>query len=465
MKVLLVDDDVDSRTSVSRFLKVLGHHVDECGSAGEALIRLCDKCDFPVVLSDIKMPNMSGIDLLRAVSQLSLATNVVFFTGHGSMESAIEALRMGAYDYLLKPVNVDELAAVINRIEEQISPTKRGDSCLNAQPDEKMRKAKRTSWGNTNTINVFSNQMRRVVNAAIKYHTDRSIPVLIEGETGTGKELIARLIHDGGKPTNQPFIDINCAALQPSLFESELFGYKAGSFTGGMNKDQHGKFDAAQGGTIFLDEVGEIPLELQAKLLRVVQEREYYRVGGLSKVRTDARMVCATNVNLTEAVAEGKFRQDLYYRLRIGYIFIPPLRERKEEIMPLAMFFLNQFTRQRNKGFKRISEEASRAILGHQWFGNVRELRNTIEWAVFMHDGEELKPDHLENANFVTDIISGPVGALPEYLEKKGSLLDRHVDQIVLDALRKNNGNKTATAKYLGISRRSIYRLLEKAAK
>lgn len=319
-------------------------------------------------------------------------------------------------------------------------------------------------------IGFFSEDMRRLVRQAKKYHSDRSIPVLIEGETGTGKEVLARIIHYGEMKEQLPFVDVNCAALTPSLFESELFGYEAGAFTGGLTKGQKGKLDIAQGGTLLLDEVGEIPLELQGKLLRVIQEKEFYRVGGLKKIRTDVRIICATNCNLERSVEQGTFRKDLYYRLKVGQLLIPPLRRRKNDILPLAEMFLREFAAQKGRRFQQISPAAVDILTAYDWPGNVRELRNTMEWVAFMHDDVELKPLHLSNMPQGAAPLSSATakqgnGALnPEHfsLPAAGFDLEKYVDRIVHQALELCRGNKTAAARYLGISRRSLYCRLDR---
>jgi len=237
---------------------------------------------------------------------------------------------------------------------------------------------------------VFNSSiMKDIFSLAMKYHTDRKIPILIEGETGTGKEIIARLIHYGNPSspdTSRPFIDINCAALPNTLFESELFGYEAGAFTGSLNKGQKGKIESACGGTLFLDEISEIPIDLQSKLLRVIQEKEYYPIGGLKKKKVDVRIICATNVDLADQVKNSKFRKDLFFRLKVGHVFIPPLRERKEDIIALANTFLKLYSVEKHKKYEGIDEQAMTTLLNYKWPGNVRELKNVIEWAVFMHD-------------------------------------------------------------------------------
>lgn len=485
MHILLVDDDKDSRASVKEFLLDIGHQITEAEDGQEAFA-LFQKSDYPMVLTDIKMPRMSGMELLRSLKSLpqSKYTDVVLFTGYGDMESAIEALRTGAYDYLLKPVNVNELAKVAERIAEH-QALLRENTVLNERFAERVENATQetkkeiirlkkvvSQYLNLNNIGVFSDKMRLLYQEAQQYHYDRSIPILIQGETGCGKEVIAKTIHFGNVNEVLPFIDINCAALTPSLFESELFGYEAGAFTGGQAKGSQGKLDLAEGGTLFLDEVGELPLELQGKLLRVIQEKEYYRVGGLKKIKADVRFICATNVDLEQKVAMGSFRKDLFYRLKVGHLFIPPLRERKEEIIPLATMFLQEFAQQKGKRFHTINDMAAKIILEYDWPGNVRELKNAMEWAVFMYDDTELKPAHLKKVPRETKtepfpeenekIILNPV----EFqLPAKGFPLEEFNDRVILEALRMHKGNKTATALYLGISRRSLYSRLQNIKK
>lgn len=311
-----------------------------------------------------------------------------------------------------------------------------------------------------NEIGIFSAAMQNVMKQAEILHGDRSVPVLIEGETGTGKELVARFIHSGAKGSTSPFVDINCAAITPTIFESELFGYEGGAFTGGRSGGQKGKLDLAQGGTLFLDEIGEIPVSIQAKLLRVIQEKEYFRVGGLKKQEVDVRLICATNVNLEKNIQEGTFRKDLFYRLEAVRIHIPALRERPEDILPLAEIFLKYLCRKKNKQFCGISEEAAQIFLAHPWPGNVRQLKNTIERVVLMWNDTLIRPEHLLFLQKAADDREAP------YLEQlPAEILDLQKlnDQIIRQALAKHGGNKTATAQYLNISRRMLtYRLQER---
>lgn len=485
MYILLVDDEKDSRQWMAVFLRQLGHHVFEC-SNGEEALKTFGTRDFGMVLSDIKMPRMTGIELLQKISTMPAkpATDIVLFTGHGDMDSAITALRAGAYDYLLKPINIEELAVLTERIaehqnllQENKRLTNNFDNEVKTATAETQRElsslktivAKSIGLGN---VGVFSDAMRKIVDQAYKYHTDRSIPVLIQGETGTGKEIIAKMIHYGKIDQATPFVDINCAAFTASLFESELFGYEAGAFTGGLAKGQKGKLDMAAGGTLFLDEIGEMPLELQSKLLRVIQEKTYYRVGGVKKISTDVRLVCATNVDLQERVSCGKFRKDLYYRLKVGNIVLPPLRERAEEIIPLARMFLLDFARLRKKKFAEISADAADLLRSYTWPGNIRELQNVMEWVTFMHDDVKLRPVHLgimikdgppmASAQEASQLMLDPDKFI---LPAKRFDLKKFNDKIIRKALEMHGGKKTETANYLNMSRRVLCYKLEQSSK
>ncbi|HWR05940.1 sigma-54 dependent transcriptional regulator [Sporomusa sp.] len=475
MKILLVDDDADNRISVGNFLYKLGYQVTECCNGEEALSTY-SAGSFPMILTDIRMPKMSGVDLLKQVKSSPGAayTDVVLFTGHGTMESAIDALRMGAFDYLLKPINLQELVIVTEKVAEHqgllrenhrltdyFEQEVRAETLETANEICRLRKLAAKAEG-IGEIGIFSEAMQDIYRQATQYHQDRSIPVLIQGETGTGKELIAKRIHYADFAVAAPFIDINCAALTPMLFESELFGYEAGSFTGGLVRGQKGKLDIAAGGTLFLDEISEMPPEIQAKLLRVLQEKEFYRVGGLKKIKSDVRVICATNSSLNKAVEDGRFRRDLYYRLNVGQIFLPPLRHQPECIIPLAEMFLHHFSTQKEKKFVSISNEAARRLLRHSWPGNVRELKNAIEWSVFMFNHPELQADHLNIASDCSYPVQPQQQPVMLALDAPLALpaapfsLNAYVDKIICAALKMHGGNKSATATYLGLSRRSL---------
>lgn len=478
MNILLVDDEQDSRGFVAEFLSELGHNVIECSDGHEALSTF-PNYDFHLVLTDIKMPGMNGIQLLQKIKRLPLgqAVAIILFTGYGDLQSALAAMRAGAYDYLLKPINVEELALLTERIaeyqllrKENKLLTEKFEDAVNKVAEETKQELSRYKQAYYQTTGIskvkfFSASMGRIFEQAQKLHVNSSVPVLIEGETGTGKEVIARLVHYGNSVVTSPFVDINCAALTPNIFESELFGYEPGAFTGGLPRGQKGKLDLAQGGTILLDEIGEIPVELQAKLLRVIQEREYFRVGGLKKIKADIRIICTTNLCLQQQVARGAFRKDLYYRLNIGHIQVPPLRDRTEEIIPLAEIFLKQFARDKGKKFNTIGKDAAAILLAYPWPGNVRELKNTMERVTLMWDGLEVEPRHLN-----LPVINIPA-ALPDVefsaspvinhedftLPPRSLPLDDYMHNIIQKALQLHGGNKTKTAQYLGISRRSLY--------
>jgi two-component system response regulator AtoC len=484
LNILLVDYATDSRAGIASFLREMGHHVTERSSVEEAYSTYTAG-DFSMVLTDIKMPAMLGEDLLHRITVLpGEKADVVLFTNYDDRGAAVNILREGAYDYLLKPVNVIELAAITDRIAEHHSLlrenkvlTERFGEEVQAVTAEAQREVSRlkkmlTQTAGLDNIGFFSLEMNQIMRLAKIFHEDRSIPVLIQGETGTGKEIISRIIHYDDMVTQEPFIDLNCAALTPNLFESELFGYEPGSFTGGLTKGQKGKLDVAQGGTLLLDEVGEIPLELQGKLLRVIQEKEFYRVGGLKKVKTDVRIICATNADLEQRVEAGTFRRDLFFRLKVGHLVIPPLRERADDIIPLAKMFLSQFAKQKGKQFLRISPSAVNLLLAYNWPGNVRELRNTMELAVLMYDDVELKSMHVNfNMQQKAAPAQTPVALSSNsqtidpnrfFLPTAGIDLEEFIDRIVHQSLEMCHGNKTEAAKHLGISRRSFYCRLER---
>ncbi|PKM87601.1 MAG: sigma-54-dependent Fis family transcriptional regulator [Firmicutes bacterium HGW-Firmicutes-12] len=440
MNIMLVDDNKENRESIKNFLEHLGHQVIEAEN-GRQVLQEINKHDIQLLLSDIKMPEMSGIELLRNLRNEDYRFKIVLFTAFGDVDTVVEALRLRAFDFLQKPVSADELVSIIDRVAKDATTINYPTITLPVK----------------NNVLVYSDKMRNIFKIALKYHNTRDIPVLIEGETGTGKEVLARIIHNGNRKNNTPFVDINCAAISPNLFESELFGYEPGAFTGGSSRGQKGKFDLAIGGTIFLDEIGDIPLEQQAKLLRVLQEHEYYRVGGLTKIKMDSRIICATNNNLEKAIKEGKFRPDLYFRLKVGYIHLPPLRKRTEEILPLTNHFLKEFSTIANKECQNLSYEAEELLLSYSWPGNIRELRNMMEILAFMNDNTIITPDHLDRLLIFNE--DDPYELNNDCLP---SALRDATKKQVIQALNVNKGNKTEAARQLGISRRSLYRLLDK---
>jgi two-component system response regulator AtoC len=478
MRILLIDDEELSLKALSGFLiHQLGHDVIECRDSSEALKKYKTR-PFPLVISDIRMPGIDGIELSRIIKSLpeSQFTDIVLVTGYGNMDSAIQALRAGAYDFLLKPIDVEELASIVSRVEEHISLLKENldlktnfenqvsKATSEVQEKYELIKSAYSKIVGIGNIGIFSEKMREVRDMAEKLHQDPSLPVLIEGDTGTGKEVVARLIHYGQGDVTAPFVSINCTAIPANLFETELFGYEGGAFTDAKKKGAIGKFELAQGGTIFLDEIGDLPLEIQPKLLRVLEEKAIYRVGGLKKIGLDIRVICATNQNLQQKVKQGRFREDLFYRLNVAYIRVPPLRERKEEIAPLAQLFLTRYAEAKNRRFRFLHRDVVRILEEYPWPGNIRELQNTIERAVLLYDDIELR---LEYIRFLTDADSNNPFSIPETgtavlepgkIKLPADKLDLKTleEEIVQKALLRFNGNKTRAAEYLGLTRSSL---------
>jgi two-component system, NtrC family, response regulator AtoC len=474
MNILLIDDDPLSLESLNDFLgAILGHHVTRSESAKEALA-IFKRTPYPMVITDLRMPEMSGVDLLRLIrkSPEGRFTDVVVITGYGDMKSAIEALRAGAFDYLHKPINVEELALVVDRINEHQTLlrennefTHRFDEKVAVAVKETEKKFERlkkayAEVAGIGRVGIFSKKMRDVASMTEKLHRDPSIPVLIEGETGTGKEVVARLIHYGQGDVTTPFVSINCAAIASNLFESELFGYEGSAFTGAKKEGMQGKFEIANGGTLFLDEIGDMPIDLQPKLLRALQEREIYRVGGNKIIKLNVRIICATNRNLQLLVNDGIFRSDLFYRLNTGRLLVPPLREQKDAIAPLAQLFLERFAEEKKRRFKFLTKESGAILEEYSWPGNIRELLNAVERVVLLYDDTEIKPEYL---NFLfpdgkeqyqsTDAVFDPesIRLPPDKLD-----LRNLEDTIIRKALELFRGNKTLASQYLGITRSTL---------
>ncbi|MFB3779308.1 MAG: sigma-54-dependent transcriptional regulator [Bryobacteraceae bacterium] len=433
-RILIVDDDPGFRSLLSAILVGEGYGVDVAASAGEAL-RAGGRKKYDLVVTDLKLPDGDGLQVLRWWIENMPETPVIMITAFGTIASAVEAMKAGAADYLGKPLSSpDELRLLVRRVLDQ----RQQAGSLELLREEE---ATRFSCGN---LVADDARMQRVLELARRVApTDTT--VLISGESGTGKELIARCIHANSPRASKVFVAVNCAALSPTLIESELFGHEKGSFTGAAG--QHlGRFERAHGGTLFLDEIGELDGNLQAKLLRVLQERTFERVGGTREIAVDVRVIAATNRNLKESVADGRFREDLYYRLNTFPIEVPPLRERPSDIPKLARFFLGRTARNLGKPHLSLTAEAEKALVAYGWPGNVRELENVMERAAILCD-DVIGPGDLPVAT------SGP--ARPVLFKD----IER---QAIEDALRANNGNRTRTARQLGISLRMLqYRLKE----
>lgn len=438
-KILLVDDEKKIKETLKIVLENEGYEVQTANNGVEAL-NLLEKEYFDVTLTDNRMPGMNGLELMREINKNDIKTAVIFITAYADIKDAVEAIKLGAYNYLEKNFTTEELLSVIKEAIEKQKMIEKND----------ILKKKLKSHSPFHGIVGESKKIKEIKNLIYKI-ADSKASVLLMGESGTGKELFARAIHQCSQRRNKPFVAINCAALPQTLLESELFGYEKGAFTGAL-KQKKGKFELANGGTLFLDEIGEMNLETQSKLLRVLQEKEYERVGGLKPIKVDIRIVAATNVDLEEAIKQGRFREDLYYRINVIPIEIPPLRERKEDIPMLAEYFLKVFNGEYGKNIELISMEVLDIFMEYEWPGNARELKNIIESAVAIAgpDDKILGPQHLQ-AHFVNTKRKDSIEM------KEGMSLAEIEKQYIYNTLKKVNWNKSKAAKILNINRQTLY--------
>jgi len=435
-RILLVEDEANMARTLTKNLERAGHTVEHAPHGEAALARL-DQRLFDMVVTDLKMPVMDGMQLLRAVHERELPPVVVVLTGYGTIESAVEAMKLGAADYLIKDARPQEILVTVERVLK-VDALRRENARLR---EEVGRLRGRALQG-----------VYRVIEAV----KENKSTVLVSGESGTGKELVARTIHQGGPLAEHPFIAINCAGLSETLLDSQLFGHRRGAFTGAV-ADHDGVFRAAHGGTLFLDEVSEIPLSLQPKFLRAVQEREVTPLGASVPVSVDVRLIAATNRDLEAEVRGGSFRADLFYRLNVVHIEMPPLRAHPEDIPNLVEHFLQSFSRQYRVSPKRVTAEALERLTAYTWPGNVRELQNLIERAFALSTAETITLEDLPPA--VAGWIPPEVGALDgTELPTLGDMERR----LIAAALRKSEGNKKEAARLLGIDRQRLYRKIEK---
>lgn len=442
-KILIIDDNETHNLALEEALSRVGYRC-QTASTGRDGLKILAKDPLDIVLTDLRMPDVDGLAILKAAKEKDPAIEVIVVTGHGSVESAVAAMKDGAADYLTKPVNLEEVRTkVAKQVEKQ---------ALSRQNQElKEVLEKRIGFEG---IAGSSPRMQRIFDI-IRQIAPTDTTVLITGESGTGKELVARAIHNRSRRQKQPFVAINCAAFAEGVLESELFGHEKGAFTGALQK-RVGRIESADQGTLFLDEVGEMPLATQVKLLRVLEQREITRVGSNEQTKVDVRFVAATNRDLKAAIEEGIFREDLYFRLKVVHVHIPPLRERREDIPTLIEEFLAEFAEKHHKKIARISPEARNALVGHEWQGNVRELRNAVENMVVFAQGDEVGvfdlPPDLSPSDEAPATRTQPAGVR--------SLTDLERDAIV-DALAKVDGNREKAAQLLGISERTLYRKIK----
>jgi len=443
-RVLVVDDDPEMTSLLSDILKDEGYAVDTASSGEEALQKMSD-CDYDVVVSDMIMKGMPGLTLLKEIRRLHPEPNVIIMTGFGSIESAIEAMKQGAYDYVTKPVKSEEIALTTQKAVR--------DASLRRELVW-LRRAVEKEYS-FNKILGKSKPMQEVFELIRRISASPS-NILITGASGTGKELVARAIHYNSPRAQQPFVPVNCAAIPEHLLESEMFGHVKGSFTDAKT-DRKGLFEEAQGGTLFLDEISELPLSLQAKLLRAIQEKEIRRVGASRSISVDVRIVGATNLDLNEQVKAKQFREDLFYRLNVIEVHMPSLRERTEDIPLLAMHFIKKYAEPMKKPVTGLTEGALALLMDYDWPGNVRELENVIERSVTLTRGEKITPEDLP------PIVRGSAGdrQMIEEAAEKTRTLSEMERQYILRILEKTGGNKYQAAQLLGIDRKTLYRKLD----
>ncbi|KAF5036687.1 Regulatory protein AtoC [anaerobic digester metagenome] len=442
--ILICDDEKNIRGGLAQAMELEGYESIEAVDGRQAW-EIINKTGVDLVITDLRMPNMSGEELLKKIISAYPRMPVIILTGHGTIETAVQAMRSGAVDFFTKPVDLDRLSLVVKKALS--------DTDLYAEHERLKEEVEQLRARNRYDRIIGKSQKMVELMDTVSQVAPTKASVLITGESGVGKELVADAIHELSNRSKGPFIKVHCAALTASLLESELFGHEKGSFTGAV-KEKKGRFELADGGTIFLDEIGEIDAQTQVKLLRVLQERQFERVGGEKPISVDVRIVCATNRDLPKEIEKGNFREDLYYRLNVVHLDVPPLRERKDDIPLLMTSFLQQFNQENGRSIEAFSNQARRALLAYDWPGNIRELRNCIESAVVLArttviEVEDL-PSHIGKAQN-TGSVSLEVGITLAEAEK----------QLIISTLAVCAGNKTKAAEILGIGRKTLHRKLQ----
>jgi DNA-binding NtrC family response regulator len=441
-QILVVDDEEVMCESLAAWLREDGYQVDTAASGREAVEKAAAR-DYAIYFVDLKMPGgMDGIETMMQIRRLHAEASIIIITAYATVDTAIAAMKEGAQEYIVKPCNPEEISLLVSRILK-VKRLQRENTIL------RKKLARQYSFHDIVSKNA---RMHDVMTLAAEIASLRST-VLIQGESGTGKEMVARAIHHSGDRAGKPFVAVSCAALAETLLESELFGHEKGAFTG-ANQQKHGKFELADGGTIFLDEIGDISPKLQCDLLRVLQERCFYRVGGSEEVRVDARVIAATHVNLQQAVAEGRFRDDLFYRLNVIEIRIPPLRDRREDVPLLARHFLERLSHELGKNISDFSEGALKLLMDHNWPGNVRELENAVERAMVTCRSRVLGE---EDFAFLAQN-----GAVKPWSIPAGMTLQEMEKQLIAATLQRTDGNIKVAASILGIDRSTIYEKIKR---
>jgi two-component system response regulator AtoC len=441
-RILIVDDEENFRHMLSVILKKENYDV-ETASNGEEGLKKVTLSSFDQILCDIRMPQMDGMEFLSQAQKLGVDATIIMMSAYGTIDTAIEAMKLGAYDYISKPFKPDEIILTLKKAEERERLRKE---------NEFLRKEVQKEYSFKNIVS--KNEKMLNIFEVIKKVAPYKSTILITGESGTGKELIARALHYSSDRAQLPFIPVNCGAIPENLLESELFGHVKGAFTDAI-RTKKGLFEEADGGTLFLDEIGELPSQLQVKLLRVLQDGEIRRVGESKSIQIDVRIITATAKDLIKEVNENRFREDLFYRLNVLPIHIPPLRERKEDIPLLVQHFINKYSESMNKNVVGITSKALDALINYRWYGNVRELENTIERAVVLTDRENIELENLpiEIQNFQDQIQLAPLAEEEYSIKKTSRFLEMN---LIKKALKKTKGNHTHAARLLEISHRAL---------
>lgn len=445
-KILIVEDEKGMRDLLYRVFRKEGYEV-YLAEDGEQGYESAKELAPDVIIADLDMPVMNGIEMIKKIKSFDPDATIIIITAYASLESAIEALKLGAYDYIIKPFQIDEIKIAISKAFERIS-------LINQNRYLKEELESKLFFPGV----IGKSEKMKYVMELIEAVSKTDSIVLIEGESGTGKELVARAIHENSNRKENPFIILNCGALAEGVLESELFGHEKGSFSGAIVQ-RKGRFELAHKGSLFIDEIGELPLSAQTRLLRVLQEKEFERVGGNFPIKVDVRVIAATNKNLEKEVKEHRFREDLFYRLNVFKITLPPLRERIEDIPEFCNYFIQKFNKQMNKNIKGISEETMKIFKNYAWPGNIRELQNVIERAVVLCKGDIITPREIPDNLFTKEPILSFDLNEGEDLE---SIIDKIEKEFILKALKKAGYSQTKTAEILGIKRTTLRYKLEK---
>jgi len=436
-RVLVVDDEPMVCLALTNWLEEENYFAQAVEDGPQAIKAVRGE-NWDIVLLDLRMPGMDGLEVLKKVKEIAPQTVVIMMTAYASIPGAVQAMKEGAYDYIVKPLDVDQLTLMLKRIVEH----------QQLITENILLRKRLTEQYEFEDIIGRSEAMQEVF-SMIKAVTDTNATVLITGETGTGKELVARAIHSNSSQRYGPFVATSCGALPETLLESELFGYEKGAFTG-ADRTKKGRFELANGGTLFLDEVGDISMKTQIKLLRVLQEKSFSRLGGTGQIKVDVRLISATNRDLVAAIEEGSFRSDLYYRLNVVSIQLPPLRDRKDDVPLLAVHFINKYNVEFNKKFDRVDRKAMDFMMDYHWPGNVRELENVIERALVIDHGPEVQVKHLPFCN-----VESPLTEEPQSLQEVERI---HIEKM----LQKNDWNIAKTARLLNIDRSTLHKKIKK---